>query len=967
MRAKRIAIIGGGICILLIVGLLAAVSLIDVDSYRPQVQSLLRDRLQRDVTIGHIGLSFRPLGVRVQDTVIGEAPAINTGRPFARAREIYVSPSIMPLLRGQFELRAVELRQPEIEIVRGPSGDWNFSSLGGSDSSSSDSSLVLKHLTIAGGQIGFTDLTRRDAGAARAIYKNIDLDLTDFAPDRKFGLLLAATLPGEGAQRLSLRGTAGPLVKDNASMTPFEGTAQLDAVSVAGVQRFLDAAALAGTDAVISGHADVRNQQGQISAKGALTFDRTRVHDVPIDYPIAFDFDVNFAAQPQLLTIRSAKLRLDQTPIGLDGTVNLAPETPVLDVHATASNAHLAEAARLASAFGVAFGAGTTVDGVANRDVRASGSANAAALMGTAGLRNVRISGGDIKQPVTTPAIDLTLTPAEIRSNEFSLSTGGTTVGVRAAVTRYTTPAPVIDAHVKAAGDLGEVLDVARAWGVEAVEGMSGSGPLSLDLAATGPLDTLSYSGHGTLSAATLETPALTKPIAIKTAQLSFTRDSAVLEHLAVTLDKTSAEGRLTVRNFTAPKLDFQLSANQIDVRAMQNLLAPAPATARTTTTASSKTAPTPAEPGILLKTTGTGKLTVGSIVYDTLKLENVQATATLDRGVIRLSPVTSSLFGGTQKGSITVDARRSPMSVAMTNELQKVDANRLVSATTSLKDVIRGALASNLNMRFSGDNADTIAKSLNGTMRLDLAQGSIANIDLPTEIANVARFATGKPKAERATSVAALRGTFNVVNGLARTEDLTAAIDGGTLGATGTVNLADQSLDMKLTAVLSSDYTQRVGGAKVGGIMNTALANQQGELVVPMLVTGTMSAPRVAPDVQRIAEMKLKNLVPNLKNPGSLTSGILGAIRGQGQPGDATGAAGGGTAGKIGDVLGAITGRQQQKPAAQDGAAQQKPDAPAKPAAQAPPADTKKQVEDALRGLFGNKKQKEQKPADGK
>jgi hypothetical protein len=518
---------------------------------------------------------------------------------------------------------------------------------------------------------------------------------------------------------------------------------------------------------------------------------------------------------------------------------------------------------------------------------------------------------------------------------------------------------------VKASGDLGEVLDVARAWGVEAAEGMSGSGPLSLEVGAMGPVDALTYSGSGTLSNATLKTAALTKPIAIKTAQLSFTRDSAVLEKMAVTLDQTNAEGRLTVRNFTAPQLDFQLSANQIDVRALQNLMAPAPAAAKPTTTTSAKTTQKQAEPSILLKTTGTGKLTVGSIVYDTLKLENVQATTTLDHGVIRLSPVTSVLFGGTQKGSITVDARRTPMSVAMTNDLQKVDANRLVSATTSLKDVIRGALASNLNMRFSGDNADTIAKSLNGTMRLDLAQGSIANIDIPTEIANVARFATGKPKAERATSVAALRGSFNVVNGLARTEDHTAAIEGGTLGAIGTVNLADQSLDMKLTAVLSSDYTKRVGGATVGGFMNTALANQQGELIVPMLVTGTMSAPRVAPDVQRIAEMKVKNLVPNLKNPGSLTSGILGAIRGQGQPGDATGAAGGGTGGKIGDVLGAITGRQQQKPAAQDGAAQQKPDSQAKPDAQAPPPNTQKQVEDALRGLFGKKKQQEQKPAE--
>jgi hypothetical protein len=88
---------------------------------------------------------------------------------------------------------------------------------------------------------------------------------------------------------------------------------------------------------------------------------------------------------------------------------------------------------------------------------------------------------------------------------------------------------------------------------------------------------------------------------------------------------------------------------------------------------------------------------------------------------------------------------------------------------------------------------------------------------------------------------------------------------------------------------------------------------------------------------------------VPNLKNPGSLTSGILGAIGGK----SPDGAASGGTAGKIGDVLGAITGRQTKPaPAApQDGTAQQKPEE------QTPPPSKEKQVEDAIRGLFGGRK----------
>jgi hypothetical protein len=72
----------------------------------------------------------------------------------------------------------------------------------------------------------------------------------------------------------------------------------------------------------------------------------------------------------------------------------------------------------------------------------------------------------------------------------------------------------------------------------------------------------------------------------------------------------------------------------------------------------------------------------------------------------------------------------------------------------------------------------------------------------------------------------------------------------------------------MRLMAVLTREYSQRVGGTTIGGFMNTALPNQDGGLIVPVLMTGTMQEPRFAPDVKRVAEMKLRNLVPSLRGP---------------------------------------------------------------------------------------------------
>src|SRR5437763_17121947 len=100
----------------------------------------------------------------------------------------------------------------------------------------------------------------------------------------------------------------------------------------------------------------------------------------------------------------------------------------------------------------------------------------------------------------------------------------------------------------------------------------------------------------------------------------------------------------------------------------------------------------------------------------------------------------------------------------------------------------------------------------------------------------------------------------MNIANGVGTTNDLKPLMDAGSLAAAGSVNLVNETLNMHMTAVLSSGLSQSVGGTQVGGYMNTALANKNGELVVPVIVTGTMAHPTFAPDVQAMAKMKLNN-----------------------------------------------------------------------------------------------------------
>ncbi len=215
-------------------------------------------------------------------------------------------------------------------------------------------------------------------------------------------------------------------------------------------------------------------------------------------------------------------------------------------------------------------------------------------------------------KPVTTPAVDLALTPTEIRTNDFTATTNSTAVGVRATIGGYASDAPTVDASVRTAGaDLGDVLAIARAWGVSAVDGVTGTGRLSVNVRATGPVSEPRLSGSGSLADATLQTPSITQPLRVRSAGLSFGTDTASLENLSVSARQIHGNGHDRVAQLPAPNVQFELAVDRVDVTEMQALLAPAPAPAPAAASRNVGAEP----PSLLLSTRGTGRLRVGSIV----------------------------------------------------------------------------------------------------------------------------------------------------------------------------------------------------------------------------------------------------------------------------------------------------------------------------------------------------------------
>src|SRR5262249_16445857 len=334
---------------------------------------------------------------------------------------------------------------------------------------------------------------------------------------------------------------------------------------------------------------------------------------------------------------------------------------------------------------------------------------------------------------------------------------------------------------------------IANALAIPAANGISGEGALSFDVQIEGPagkLAPLAIAGNGKLQDATLKLPSLGKPLQIHHSDIIFTADSTALQNLSVTTGQTNLKGSLTLKDLGAPKVQFNLRADKANLADLQQVFGPPAAEPAPGTHDSSESA-SQGESGLLSRVSGGGAITVEALQYDNLTLSNIRSTIALDRGVVQMNPITADVFGGKQSGTMTIDVRPAQPVYSVKLTADKVDANKLLSSVSSLNQILYGQLEANLNATFSSSSAEAIARGMNGNLELNLTGGRVMNLDLLHELSTVGKFA--KPlsdKSKNSTSLAQFSGAFTLKDGVARTTNLKAAIDGGTLIANGVVNL---------------------------------------------------------------------------------------------------------------------------------------------------------------------------------
>ena len=498
---RKLKIIAGIVVALIVVAVVAIWLLLDVNKYRPQIQAKLEAQLQRKVTLGNMSLGLLPFRFTVQNVVIAEDPAFKSEFPFTHAKQLDVRVSLLPLLTGNVKVNSVDLDEPSVELIRDSRGVWNFSSLAkGAPTApappkptepapSKPTAFSLNRLSIRHGKIAVTDLLKRQP---RTVYAPIDASLLDYAPGQPFSFDVSAHIPGEGSQEIRVKGTGGPLPEAGPAAMPLKAALTLSNIDIAGLRKFLDSEYLSKAEGTLAGETQIESQSGKLAAKGNLHLKDVKISNVDVGYPVDLNYDLSSEVAAGIVQVTNATLKLGETPISVTGTLNTNPNPIEVDLRLKSGEVSIAEVARLASAFGIAFAPDTTVAGKVVTDVQARGPIDKLALNGNVSGRDLQISGKNLAQPVSVRELNLALTPTTIQSNEFQATTGKTTVVGRIGLRDYTSTKPSIDAALRAPGaSLPEIQNIARAYGVKGLDQLSGAGALSFDLRAAGPLDSV--------------------------------------------------------------------------------------------------------------------------------------------------------------------------------------------------------------------------------------------------------------------------------------------------------------------------------------------------------------------------------------------------------------------------------------------------------------------------------------------
>jgi AsmA protein len=362
----KILKVAGIVLAVLIVLAIAIPFFIDANSFRPRLESELTNALGRQVKVGNLKLSLFSGSVEAENISIADDPKFSQN-PFIRAKALRVGVEMMPLIFSkQLRVTGLTLQNPEINLLRTPSGTWNYSSIGSGSqkqataqtkAGGSSTDLSVKKLNINDGTLYFGNVPSK---GKPHVYDKVNVEVTDFSLSSQFPVTASLGLPGGG--KAKMEGRVGPIDPNDASLTPVQAKININRLDLA-QSAFVDPAAgisgLADFDGKLASDGHIAKSTGTLKAEQL----KLAAKGSPAGRPVQVVYSLDHDLQKESGVLNQGDVSMGKALAHLTGTYQMRGEATILNMKLAGQNMPVDDLEAMLPAMGVVLPSGSQLKG----------------------------------------------------------------------------------------------------------------------------------------------------------------------------------------------------------------------------------------------------------------------------------------------------------------------------------------------------------------------------------------------------------------------------------------------------------------------------------------------------------------------------------------------------------------------------------------------------------------------------
>jgi len=288
---------------------------------------------------------------------------------------------------------------------------------------------------------------------------------------------------------------------------------------------------------------------------------------------------------------------------------------------------------------------------------------------------------------------------------------------------------------------------------------------------------------------------------------------------LKLILDDSLIEGQITLINNKTKNINYALNLDRID---LDRYLPPA--TTQTSSfgiipTAIAATKPAPLFPVDLLRSFDmSGDIKAGQLIMNRLQIDNISTKIKQRKGNLKIEPINGNTYGGKYLGHIHIDARRengnNPL-ISVNESLTNINIAPVIKIITG-KDALSGTGNVSAVLTTRGQSINALKESLNGEVKISLANGALKGIDFVKIIRDTyAQYKNKKTTTaggKEETPFTSMNVSFQVRNGVMHSNDLMIHSALPLVRGKGTINIVNNTIDYTVKTSTDKNLVELVG-----------------------------------------------------------------------------------------------------------------------------------------------------------